>query len=225
MVTLGTITLLFIAYLVCFLLGLGYWVIAGVFGAFGGIGHDIPGHDIGADVSHGGEVNLGGGHDVVAGHDATAADVGGHAPGDISTEPAVSPFSPQILSVVLMAFGATGIICHEVFNMEATSLLPSGAAGIIMGVAVFLLFYLVIRKIQGSSSPSMRESIGLEAEAITPIPHDAVGEIAYVLRGSRFTARAVSLTGGVIGNHVVVQIVKWVGGTAYVKPADDAKGP
>ena len=221
MVTLAAFWL-FAAYLVCFLLGLGYWVIAGIFGAFGG-GGEVAGHDIGADVGHGGD--LGGGHDVVAGHDITASDVGGHIPGDISTEPAVSPFSPQVMSMILISFGATGIICHEGFQMETLSIIPSGAAGVVMGVGTYLLFYLVIRKIQGSSSPTLGETVGVEAEAMTPIPNDGVGEIAYIVRGARFTARAKSMAPETISNHSAVKIVKWVGSTAYVRPAEESAGP
>jgi len=219
MITLAVFAWLFASYLVCFLLGLGYWVIAGVFGAFGGGdaggGHDVGvGHDVGADIGHG--ADLGGGHDVVAGHDVTAADVGGHIPGDISTEPAISPFSPQVISMILISFGATGIVCHEMLGMRELSLLPSGAAGIVFGVGTYLLFYLVIRKLQGSSSPTMDEVVGLEAEATTPIPYETVGEIAYIVRGTRFTARAKSTAPETIPNHAAVKIVKWVGNTAYV---------
>ena len=218
MVTLAVVWL-FTAYLICFLLGLGYWVIAGAFNAFGG--GDAGGHDVGGGGGHA-VGDLGGGHDVVAGHDVTFADVGGHIPGDISTEPAISPFSPQVISMILISFGATGIICHEAFGMQdAKSLIPSGGAGVLMGAATYLVFYVIIRKFQGSSSPSFGETVGIEAEALTPIPFDGVGEIAYVVRSSRFTARAKSLTSETIPNHAAVKIVKWVGNTAHVEPVKE----
>jgi hypothetical protein len=207
------VSLLWSAYLLCFLLGLGYAVFAAIFGAFSGHDFGGGGHDV--SVPH----DLGGGHDVVAGYDATSADVGGHAVGDISHEPAISPFSPPIVAMTLITFGGTGIIFTELFGWGTLSVLPSGASGIGMGVIIFFLFYTIIRKAQGSSSPSIGETIGLEAEATTPIPPDGVGEIAYVARGSRFTARARCSTGQTLPSHSAVRIERWVGNTAYVKPS------
>jgi len=211
-----------LVYLVCFLLGLCYAVIGAIFGSFGGGGDVDTGGDIGADLDAGGD--LGGGHDVVSGVDATAADVG-HVPGGMEHGPTISPLSPPIVAMTLVTFGGTGIIFTKLVGWEALSLLPSSISGISMGVVTFLLFYAMARKIQGSSSPSLRETIGLEAEAITPIPPDGVGEIAYVARGTRFTARARSISGGTLPSHSPVRIVKWVGNTAQVKlaePSDDS---
>jgi hypothetical protein len=209
------------AYLVCFVLGLAYAVIAGIFSAvsgwdFGG-DHDI---DIGVDVDAGGEVDLGGGHDIVAGHDIDAGDVGGHDPGSIDGGPSVSPFSPPVVAITLLTFGGTGIIFTKVLGWEEMSLLPAAGSGIAIGLVTFLFYYTIIRKVQGSSSPSLQELIGIEAEATTPIPPDGVGEIAYVARGSRFTARARSTNGTTLASHSAVRIIKWVGHTAYVTPSD-----
>jgi membrane protein implicated in regulation of membrane protease activity len=202
------------AYLVCFMLGLAYAVIAAVFGAFGG-DHGGGGHDFG------GGHDLGGGHDIVAGYDATAADVG-HVPGDISSEPAISPFSPPVVAMTLITFGGTGIIFDAVLpQWGGLSVLPSAGSGIGMGVLTFFFFYTVISKVQGSSSPSLADQVGITAEATTPIPPDGVGEIAYVARGARFTARAKSMTGATLASHSEVTIVRWVGNTAYVKPVDE----
>ncbi|NLX60401.1 MAG: hypothetical protein GXY74_15090 [Phycisphaerae bacterium] len=213
-----------VVYLVCFLLGLCYAVIGAIFGSFGG-GDDVDtGGDIGADLDAGGDVDLGGGHDVVSGLDATAADVG-HVPGGMEHGPAISPLSPPIVAMTLVTFGGTGIIFTKLVGWQALSLLPSSISGISMGVVTFLLFYAMARKMQGSSSPGLRETIGLEAEATTPIPPDGVGEIAYVARGSRFTARARSVGAGTLPSHSPVRIVKWVGNTAQVKlvdPSDDS---
>ena len=47
------------AYLACFVLGLGYAVLAGIFSALGGHGGGTPDVDIGVDTAAGGEVSLG----------------------------------------------------------------------------------------------------------------------------------------------------------------------
>ena len=214
-------TVLAMAYLVCFLLGLGYAVIAGIFSAVGGGGGGGEGPaDIGVDIDAGGEIDLGGGHDVVSGIEVDAGDLGGHEPGGISTDPGVSPFSPPVVAMTLITFGATGIIFTKWVKLGSLSLLPAGLSGICMGLVTFLFFYAMIRKIQGSSSPGLVEVIGVEAEATTPIPPDGVGEIAYVARGTRFTARARSTTDQTLASHTAVKIVKWVGHTAQVEPVE-----
>lgn len=208
------------AYLVCFVLGLGYAVVAAIFSGFGGGDVDADGGaDIGVDIDGGGEIDLGGGHDVVSGIDVDAGDVG-HTPGAAVHEPGISPLSPPIVAMTLVTFGGTGIIFTKLVGWEALSLLPASFSGISMGLITFMFFYTLVRKIQGSSSPSLAETVGLEAEATTPIPPDGVGEIAYVARGSRFTARARSINGETLPSHSAVKITKWVGHTAQVVPSE-----
>lgn len=209
------------AYLVCFFLGVAYALIAGLFSAIGGIhfGSGPADVDIGADVASGGEINLGGGHDVVAGINAQPVDVGGHEPGAAVHDIGLSPFSPIIVAVTLVSFGATGIIFTSGIDLGALSLLPAAFSGLVMGTVVFFVLYTFMKSVQASSSPTPADLVNIEAEATTPIPADGVGEIAYEARGSRFTARATSTTGATLPSHSAVTIIKWVGNTAYVKSA------
>jgi len=81
----------------------------------------------------------------------------------------------------------------------------------------FAFFNKIFKITQGSSEPHVQELVGKEAEVITPIPTDGLGEIAYVRRGSRFTASARAEGGVAIPNRSVVTIVRIVGNTYYVK--------
>lgn len=218
MVMLAAVGVLEGAYLACFVLGLGYAVLAGIFSAVSGHGGGgAPDVDIGADTSAGGQINLGGGHDIVAGHDISSGEVDGHAIGSVEQGTDFSPFSPPVLAITLMSFGGTGIIFTSVLTWELWSLIPASASAVVMGGATFLLFWAIVRKVQASSCPKMAELIGIEAECTTPIPQDGVGEIAYVARGARFNARARSESGKPISSHAIVTITKWVGTTAIVK--------
>lgn len=209
------------AYLVCFVLGVGYALIAGIFSFVGGL--DFGGDadvDIGVDVDAGGEIDLGGGHDVVGGIDVDAADVGGHTPGGMDHDIGFSPFSPVVVAITLVSFGGTGIIFTRAVDWGGLSLLPSAVSGLAMGAVTFFILNSFFKSVQGSSSPSLAELVGIEAEATTPIPPDGVGEIAYVARGSRYTARARSASGTTLRSHTAVRIVKWIGHTAYVASAE-----
>jgi len=59
--------------------------------------------------------------------------------------------------------------------------------------------------------------IGTEASVITPIPENGVGEIAYVVRGTRYTAPARVESGTAIASGQSVKIKRVVGTQFYVE--------
>ena len=58
---------------------------------------------------------------------------------------------------------------------------------------------------------------GTEASVVSPIPANGVGEIAYVVGGTRYTAPARMENGAAIGNGKLVTITQMVGTQFYVK--------
>jgi hypothetical protein len=180
------------AYLLCLVAGLAYAVIASVLHMLG-----VGGHDAG-DVS--------GGHDV-----------GG---GEVSTDSSVhfSPLSPVTIAMFVTSFGAGGIISMHVFEITGIgSLGIATLTGFVIASITFVIFYKMFKMTQGSSIPSATEFAGLDAEVITGIPADGLGEIAYVVRGSRLTGPARSDDGKPHTPHSTVKIARVTGNTYYVK--------
>jgi membrane-bound ClpP family serine protease len=90
--------------------------------------------------------------------------------------------------------------------------------GILLGAAQFLLYVNVFIKAQGSSEATMSEILGCEAEVITTIPEGRVGEIAYVIKGSRYNAPASSADGEEILRGTRVYVVNLKANTFVVRP-------
>lgn len=188
-----------LAYLVCLCIGLFYGVFAGLFSLFGG--------------------HFGGGeHGVEApGHTGAEVDQMGHEPGTADSGMHISPFSPVVVSIFLVSFGGTGLAVVQMFDWRYASLAVAAPSGFVMAAMTFAFFNKVFQATQSSSEPNVQEMKGKEAEVITPIPADGLGEIAYVRRGSRFTAAARSDSGVAIQSRSVVTVTRIVGNTYYVK--------
>ena len=189
-------------YAVCLTAGLLFTVISALAGhAF----HGGDGHDIGT---------------------------GGHAEAglDSSGIPGISFFSPMVLASFVSAFGGLGIVFS---GIKATATVwisaPLSIAGaFITASAVLWLFNTVFSRSQSSSEGHVATVVGQTASLLTPIPHDGVGEIAYVQAGTRYTAPARSEKGLAIAIGETVRITRVIGTQFYVErvgqPASSA-GP
>lgn len=147
---------------------------------------------------------------------------GGHAEAGFADSglPGVSFFSPTVLASFVTAFGAAGLIFSRI---EATSSvwvsapLAAASGGLIAGIT-FWFFNAMFRKTQASSEARVAQVIGLTASVITPIPADGVGEIAYVVANTRYSAPARSEGGVPIPAGRPVRITRMVGTLFYVEP-------
>jgi len=189
------------AYLVCLLIGLFYGVFAGLLSLLGG--HFHFGGDHGMDGM---------------GHTAHEVAQMGHEPGATDSGMHMTPFNPVVVTIFLVSFGGTGLATMQLFDWQYGSLAVAAPSGFVMAGITFAIFEKIFSVTQGSSQPSLQEVIGKEAEVITPIPENGAGEIAYVCRGSRFTATAKSESGAAIPRSMPVTMTRVVGATYYVKP-------
>src|SRR4030095_4295393 len=190
-------------YLFCFALGLIFAVVSGILsGLFGG---------------HGGHAAVPGGHDIDV-NSPTHIDVAGHAD---SGAVHFSPLSPVTICMFITAFGGVGLIGKQLLQLDLPAHLAlAGLSGFVVAGATFFLFNALFKVTQGSSVPGQLEVLGIDAEVTTAIPRDGIGEIAYVLRGSRYTAPARGLTGEPHAARQVVVVRKVVGGTFLVEPPE-----
>ncbi|MBN1665124.1 MAG: NfeD family protein [Deltaproteobacteria bacterium] len=188
-------TALEIVYIICFVFGLAYAVISTVFGGI----HADGGFDAPGDAS--GSMHADIGHDSGTMH--------------------FSPLSPVVIAMFLTAFGAAGMICLKAFKLPIYyGLTIAVLVGLAVAAVTFFIFVTLFSKTQGSSESNVASIIGKEAEVITPIPADGVGEIAYISKGARYTAPARSALQTDIRSHTIVTVDKIVGNMFIVKASE-----
>lgn len=185
---------MFLAYLICFGAGLLFTlasvVLGEMFGGHGGHGGDIGSH----------------------GHADVGFDAGDGMPG-------FSPLSPTVVASFITAFGGFGMIFHQIdatdHPLVSSSL--STLCGFGVATGVFYLFRTIFIKTQASSESRVGQLVGKQAVIITPIPENGVGEIAYVVGQTRYTAPAREEGGVAVANGRAVTITRVVGSQFFVK--------
>ncbi len=154
------------------------------------------------------------------GHSDHVGGSGGHAEAgaDSSDMPGISIFSPTIIASFITAFGGFGLIFTEfpaTKKVIVSAPLSMFCALAIAGV-LFVFLRSVFRHTQSSSESHIARLAGTEASVASPIPANGVGEIAYVVSGSRYTAPARTEDGSAIASGKLVKITRVVGTQFYV---------
>lgn len=155
------------------------------------------------------------------GHGGHVAGSSGHAEAgaDASDEPGFSIFSPTIIASFITAFGGFGLIFMQ-FPATSAAIVSAPlaiAGGCVVAGVMYVFFSFVFRHTQSSSESHVRALVDTEATVITPIAADGVGEIAYVVGGTRYTAPARVDNAVAVANGQTVKIVRVVGTQFYVK--------
>ena len=154
------------------------------------------------------------------GHDAHVAGSGGHveAGADSSDMPGISIFSPTVMASFVTAFGGFGLIFSQFPKTSNTVISAplSLVGGLVVAGALLVFLRSVFRHTQSSSESHVANLIGAEANVITPIPENGVGEIAYVVGGTRYSAPARAENNVPVANGRTVKITRIVGTQFYV---------
>jgi hypothetical protein len=184
----GTDVLEFIYY-VCFFLGLGFAVLSALLSGVLG-GHMGPHIDVG-----GAHVDLGGIH-------TDGTHVG-------PTDGAVhyAPLSPVSIALFFTTFGGVGLLLKKMGQPPLLQIPAAAFSGMVVGGLVAYGFFKVMQATQASSHARAGEELGFEAEVTVAIPNGGLGEIAYVVRGSRFNSPARSVDGKELPAGLKVKIV------------------
>ena len=154
------------------------------------------------------------------GHDAHVAGSGGHAEAgaDTSDMPGISIFSPTVMASFVTAFGGFGLIFTQ-FPKTSSAVVSaplSVLGGLVVAGALLVFLRAVFSHTQSSSESKVAALIGSEANVITPIPENGVGEIAYVVGGTRYSAPARAENNVAVANGKTVKITRIVGTQFYV---------
>jgi len=157
------------------------------------------------------------------GHGDHVGGSGGHAEAgaDSSDMPGMSIFSPTVLAAFITAFGGFGIIFTEIPATDKAFISAplSIAAAIVVAGCLYKLLALLFSHTQGSSESHVAALAGTDANVITPIPANGVGEIAYIVGGTRYTAPARVDNGAAVATGQSVKITRVVGTQFYVEIA------
>jgi membrane protein implicated in regulation of membrane protease activity len=156
----------------------------------------------------------------LGGHGAHVAGSGGHAEAgaDSSDMPGISIFSPTVIASFVTAFGGFGLIFTQ-FSATGKTIISAPLAlvcALVVAGALYKFFSLIFGHTQSSSESRVAKLVGIEANVITPIQENGVGEIAYVVGGSRYTAAARTENGTAIPSGRAVKIARIVGTQFYV---------
>jgi len=154
------------------------------------------------------------------GHDAHVSGSGGHAEtgADASDMPGISIFSPTVMASFVTAFGGFGLIFSQfpATGKTVVSAPLSIVCALVVAGGLYKFLSMVFRHTQSSSESKVARLVGVEANVITPIAENGVGEIAYVVGGSRYTAPARAEKGAPVAGGQTVKITRVVGTQFYV---------
>lgn len=129
----------------------------------------------------------------------------------------VSALSPITIANFVTSFGGFGIIATQMFRLpDVVSLIPASVGGICMAAIMFVFYTKFLIAEQGSSEVRMVDISGTTAEIIVPIPRNGLGQVAFVVRGSRMTRSARSDDGKPVQRGAIVTIKAIAGNTVIV---------
>jgi hypothetical protein len=160
----------------------------------------------------------------MGGHESHVSGSGGHAEAgaDGSDMPGISIFSPTVIAAFVTAFGGFGMVLSEIpaTNKAFVSAPLSIVGATLAAGTLYKLLSSLFRHTQGSSESHIAKLAGTDANVVTPIPENGVGEIAYVVGGTRYTAPARMEDGTSVAGGKLVKITRVVGTQFYVKIAN-----
>lgn len=207
-------------YTVCLVIGLLYLLVTLVLGHLHfGVDHgavDHAGIEHAAGLEH--QTDLGGGHGDVHGVEHAGAGAAGYVPH------AVGWTNPMIIAIGLTFYGGLGLYLGQGLHLPPVLSVPiSLGSGVLLGLGTAVLLTKLMRALEKPMDLSAASLVGGEAQVITPIAADGVGEIAFSLRGVRRNAPARAEDNAAIAKHAMVRITRLVGGVFYVRESTEER--
>lgn len=175
-----------LVFIFCFLLGFGFFLVAGL---MGGHGHTHAGHI----------------HVHLPGASHMPAHAGSHAPahgpahpagahpapgGHQGTQPAASHLSllsylnPTTLALFLLGFGFFGYFFHNTTNLAvAFTLLLASSGGLLIAALLLMVLNRLFANSEGSTELDVVDRTGMLGKVSITIPAEGIGEIIYTSPG------------------------------------------
>ncbi|MFQ3549605.1 MAG: NfeD family protein [Armatimonadota bacterium] len=136
-----------------------------------------------------------------------------------SEMPDASIFNTITISTFIGFFGISGLIGVWVFGLGPVgSLIFAFPTALIIAIGQFVLYVKYFVKAQSSSEATLADIIGKTAEVITTIPEGKIGEIAYIVKDTRYTAPAKASDDLSINSGTQVVVLEFKNNIAIVQP-------
>jgi membrane protein implicated in regulation of membrane protease activity len=130
----------------------------------------------------------------------------------------ISPISGTTIATFVTGFGAGGTLAHHVLDWAVIpGMLLATASGLVLAGAAFAVLEFIFSRTQAGSEYSTDDVVGCDAEVITSIRENGIGEIAYVVKGQRERLSARTGDGTAIAKGSAVVVESLAGSTAYVR--------
>jgi membrane-bound ClpP family serine protease len=137
---------------------------------------------------------------------------------EVGTDLPLSPLSPTVIATFLTGFGGGGLVASSYLGLSVgKGVLTAIMTGILLSGGTYTILLVLFRNTQAGAEYSSDEMVGRVVEIITPIPENGMGEIAFVVKGTRVSGPARSLDGKAIPRGAQIIIEKVVGNVYYVK--------
>jgi membrane protein implicated in regulation of membrane protease activity len=135
---------------------------------------------------------------------------------------------PTLISIMLVAFGMSGlIITPRLPNWAAWTFIADFIGIIVLVLSLFIAFFvgalfnkflfIPMHNAQNTSTFDIQAITGMDAKVIEQIPQGGFGKIQYNVSGSVVSSPAKTVDGGGISLHQTVEIMYVENHTAFVR--------
>ena len=218
-----------VLFIVCFLIGLVYFIVAAFLGNLGhGFAHGAAHHvDIG---HHGGGIHTTGTHTTHAvshgpahasGH-VTSSHATAHDSSQGQHQSLMSIVNPTSIMLFLFGFGFFGYLFHTTVHfVAALTLVLAGIGGIAIAVLLLIMLSRLFGDSEGATVQDVSDRTGLLGKVSITIQENSLGEIIYVSPGGmRKSIPARSIDGRRLERDQEVVVVNYQHGIAEVDTWD-----
>lgn len=221
-----------LVFIVCFLVGLVFFIATALLGNLGHGIADGASHHINLHVGHQAGVHTGGMHTVTHG----AAHTTGHAPGHTTNTHAASRadsqgheqslltyLNPTSIMLFLLGFGFFGYLFHNIVGLVVPlfTLALAGGGGVFIAAAILLLLNRLFGDSEGATVQDVSDRTGLLGKVSIPVQENGIGEIIYISPGGlRKSIPARSIDGRRLERDQEVVVVNYQRGIAEVDTWD-----
>jgi hypothetical protein len=166
-----------LVFIFCFLLGLGFFLLAGL---LGGQSHVHTGHiHVHLPGTHQAPVH--GPTHTTAAHSASGGQQGTQATAHMSL---LSYLNPTTIALFLLGFGFFGYFFHNTTNLAvAFTLFLATGGGLLIAVLLLLVLNRLFANSEGSTELDVVDRTGMLGKVSITIPAEGIGEIIYTSPG------------------------------------------